>query len=235
MKLPKTAIVAGGTGALGTSIVQRLAVPDTLVHVTYRHEAELPAFYDQLGDARDRVRVHPVDLTDEESVAAFFAAVVNESDSVDAVINVAGGFGMSPIESTSLSSFNQQIAINLTTTFLSCREAARHMKPKKYGRIVNIGSRAGLDAPGGKVAYVAAKAAVLAMTRALADELKSDGITVNAVLPSTIDTPQNRKSMPNADTSTWVAPADIANVCAFLVSKEANVTTGAPVPVYGAE
>lgn len=235
MNRPRSIVVTGGTGALGTSIVERLAVDGTVVHVTYRLENELPPFYERLEKVRDKVHAHAVDLTDEAAVAAFYVAVVAQSGGVDAVVNVAGGFAMAPIESTTRASFDQQIAINLTTTFLSCREAARHMKAKKFGRIVNIGSRAGVDAPGGKAAYVAAKAAVLAFTRSLADELKNDGITVNAVLPSTIDTAANRKSMPNADASMWVKPEDIATVCAFLASAEANVTTGALVPVYGRE
>ncbi|MBK8171398.1 MAG: SDR family oxidoreductase [Sandaracinaceae bacterium] len=226
-------VVTGGTGALGESVCQAFLARGAFVHVTYRAEKEVPPFKEHLSEHVSRFRLHEVDLTNEEAVIKLYEDVVAQSGRVDVVVNVAGGFAMGPIETTTRATLDMQFAVNFTTTFLSAREATRHMKPRKFGHIINVGSRAGVDAPGWMTAYVATKAAVLAFTRSLADELKGTGITVNAVLPSTIDTPANRESMPNADFATWVKPQEIARVCTFLASDDARATSGALIPVYG--
>jgi NAD(P)-dependent dehydrogenase (short-subunit alcohol dehydrogenase family) len=171
-----------------------------------------------------------VDLTDEGAVRAFYAA----RPALWASVHVAGGFRAAPILDTSLADLRGQLDVNLTTAFLCCREAARNMRANGHGgRIVNVGSRASAVPAGGAVAYTVAKAGVAALTQALADELRGDGILVNAVLPSIIDTPANRAAMPKADYARWPQPTEIAAAIAWLVSPTNSVTSGALVPVYG--
>lgn len=139
---------------------------------------------------------------------------------------------MAPIEETSLQAFTAQWNINTATAFLACREAVRRIKAGGGGgRIVNVAAKAALDAPAGKLAYVTAKAGLAAMTRALAAEVRASRIFVNAVLPDTIDTPANRKAMPDADPSLWTRPEAIADTIAWLASPDNGSVTGALVPV----
>lgn len=170
-----------------------------------------------------------MDFTDEAAVKRFYREL---PAAPWASIHVAGGFAMAPAEETSFAIFEAQWQINAVTAFLACREAARRMKQEgRGGRIVNVAARAALEPSGGKIAYVAAKAAVAAMTRALAAELRTDRILVNAVVPDVIDTPANRAAMPRADFSRWTPPAAIAEAVAWLASPQNATVTGALVPV----
>lgn len=171
-----------------------------------------------------------VRLDDEASAGAFYAAL----PPVWASIHLVGGFAMAPIEATSLAAFEAQWRVNAATCFVSCREAVASMRRGGGGgRIINVAARPVVQPVGGMIAYVAAKASVAALTQALAAEVLADGILVNAVLPSTIDTPANRASMPAADHARWPRPAEIAETIAFLVSSANTLTSGALVPVYG--
>ncbi|HXJ19056.1 MAG TPA: SDR family NAD(P)-dependent oxidoreductase [Polyangia bacterium] len=200
-------VVTGAAGGLGPAVVAAFRELGARCHTPTRQE---------------------LDLTDEASVARFYGALPG----LWASIQVAGGFAMSPVDQTGLAAFEAQWRMNAVTAFLASREAARRMKSGGAGgRIVNVGSRAALEPPGGKVAYVAAKAAVTAMTRALAAELRPARILVNAVIPDTIDTPANRAAMPAADFSSWSPPAAIAEAIVWLASPANTTVTGALVPV----
>jgi NAD(P)-dependent dehydrogenase (short-subunit alcohol dehydrogenase family) len=201
-------VITGAGGGLGPFVVEALRAAGAVCHTPLRLE---------------------LDLTSEAAVTQYFSGLPKLWGSV----HVAGGFAMAPFEETTLEAFTGQWQINTVTAFLSCREAVRQMKRTKDlgGRIVNIASRAAIDQPGGKIAYVAAKAALAAMTRSLADEVRSDGILVNAVLPDVIDTERNRRDMPNADFSRWTPPAAVAATIAWLVSPQNQTVTGALVPV----
>jgi len=170
-----------------------------------------------------------VDLSDERAVEAFYASV----PPLAASVHLAGGFKAAAVEATSRADLAQQLEINLVTTFLCCREAVKAMRKHGGGRIVNTGSRVVELPSGGMVAYAVSKAAVAALTRALADEVKHDGIFVNAVLPSTIDTPANRAAMPKANFDRWPKPAEVARAILWLASPENGLTSGALIPVYG--
>lgn len=171
-----------------------------------------------------------VQLDNEASAGAFYAAL----PPIWASIHLVGGFAMAPIESTSLADFETQWRINTATCFLACREAVKSMRTGGVGgRIVNVGARPVIAPVGGMAAYVAAKAGVASLTQSLAVELLADNILVNAVLPSTIDTPANRAAMPNADHAAWPKPTEIAEAIAFLASPENRLTTGTLVPVFG--
>jgi NAD(P)-dependent dehydrogenase (short-subunit alcohol dehydrogenase family) len=215
-------VVTGGTGALGRAVVDAFVGAGAVCHVPHRGAA--PA--DLAPHERLRL-VGGVELADEARVARFYA----DLPSVWASVHVAGGFAAAPLLATSLADLRAQLDQNLVSAFLCCREAARRMTAAVGGRIVNVASRSAVDIEGGKTAYTVAKAGVVALTRALAAELAPAGVLVNAVVPSTIDTPANRAAMPGADPSRWSKPADIANAIAWLASADNAGTTGAIVPV----
>lgn len=191
-------------------------------------EAELPSHLPWRSDPR--VRAVRVSLDDEAQVTSFYKALPE----LWASIHLVGGFAMAPIGSTSLAAFESQWRLNAVTCFLACREAVAAMRrSKKGGRIVNVAARPVLVPVGDMTAYTASKAAVAALTQSLAVEVIADNILVNAVVPSIIDTPANRASMPNADHSRWPNPAQLADTISFLASAQNALTTGTLVPVYG--
>jgi NAD(P)-dependent dehydrogenase (short-subunit alcohol dehydrogenase family) len=175
---------------------------------------------------------HNVDLSDSAKVEAFYAQV----PALWGSIHLAGGFTMAPVEKIESASFAEMMDTNARTTFLCSRAAIRSMLASgTSGRIVNVTARAGLDPRrgAGMVAYTASKAAVAAMTVALAEEVVRDGILVNAVAPSTMDTPANRQAMPKADHAAWPKVEEVAAAIVFLASPDNRVTRGDIMPVYG--
>jgi NAD(P)-dependent dehydrogenase (short-subunit alcohol dehydrogenase family) len=174
-----------------------------------------------------------VDLTDAVQAGAAMDAVADRFGGIDALLNIAGGFTWETLQDGSIASWPAMYRLNVLTAANACRAAVPHLKRSAAGRIVNVGSAAALKAGMGMGAYAAAKAGVHSLTQALAEELKGDNVTVNAVLPSIIDTPTNRADMPDADFAAWVAPGDLAAVMLFLASEAAVAVTGALVPVTG--
>jgi NAD(P)-dependent dehydrogenase (short-subunit alcohol dehydrogenase family) len=227
----KHAVVTGGTGALGRAVVGAFLDAGAIVHVPHLELAPpggLPA--------SERLHLQGgLDLTDEGQVQRFYGALPELWASVQA----AGGFAMAPFADTSLADFRAQMDMNLTSCFLCCREAVRRMQGTPGGagggRIVNVSSRAAMQLAGGSIGYTVSKAGVVALTQALADEVKKSGILVNAVLPSIIDTPANRKAMsPSAEVAArWPKPAEVAAAILWLASPDNRLTSGAAVPVYG--
>ncbi len=223
-------VVTGATGALGAGLVELLLARDPQTRLFLPMvEAELPTHVPWRDNPR--VTATPkVSLDDEAQVAAFYDSVPD----VWASIHLVGGFAMAKIAATSLADFEKQWRLNTVTCFLACREAVEAIrKPGKGGRIVNVAARPVQVPAPGMIAYVASKAGVASITQALAAEVLGENILVNAVLPSTIDTPANRAAMPNADFTSWPKPAQLAQTIAFLASPENALTTGALVPVYG--
>jgi NAD(P)-dependent dehydrogenase (short-subunit alcohol dehydrogenase family) len=161
------------------------------------------------------------------------AAVNDRFGRIDALINIAGGFRWQTIQDGDPQTWDELYRLNVTSTLNASIACLPYLRQAKAGRIVNIGAAAALKAGTGMGAYAAAKSAVHRLTESLADELKAEGITVNAVLPSIIDTPANRKDMPDADRSKWVAPVELASIILFLASDAASALTGALIPVTG--
>ncbi len=223
-------VITGGTGALGTAVVDALLRAGATCHVPYIEAREAERF-----PHRDHPQVRlvgDIDLIREDLVAKLYEAVPN----IWASVHLAGGFAMAPLADTKRADLLQQVELNLMTSFLCCREAVRAMtRGGAGGRIVNVAARPALEwrTGAGMTAYTATKAAVAALTVALAQEVAKDGILVNAVAPSIIDTPANRHAMPNADHAAWPKPDEIARTIVFLASPDNQVTRGAIVPVYG--
>lgn len=221
-------VVTGGTGGLGKAVVRRLVAAGAHCHLPHPDADTTIA-----GLEGDAITLYPrLDLTDEAAVTEFYAGL----PVLWASIHLAGGFAMAPIEETSLDDFLGQMRINTQTCFLTCREAVKAMKRSgQGGRIVNVAARPGLEprSGAGMPAYTASKAAVAALTEALGEALAGDGILVNAVAPSIIDTPANRSAMPDADHDAWPKPEQIAETITWLASPDNTVTRSALVPVYG--
>jgi NAD(P)-dependent dehydrogenase (short-subunit alcohol dehydrogenase family) len=218
-------VITGGAGGLGGAIVDAIAAAGAVCHLPIRERSPRPS------EGRLQV-VEGVDLTDERSVASFFAGC----PPLWASVHLAGGYGAAPFLETKLGDLRRQLDLNLVTAFLCCREAARNIRERgggAGGRLVNVGSRAAAVPAGGSIAYTVSKAAVGALTQALAVELGPEAISVNAILPSTIDTPANRAAMPGADFDRWTKPAEIARTIVWLISPQQTVTSGALIPVYG--
>lgn len=174
-----------------------------------------------------------VDLADAAAAEAAFRAAVEQLGGVDVLFNIAGGFNWETVEGASPQLWLDLYRLNVLTALNATRAALPYLKRSPAGRVINVGSHAALQAGTGMGAYAAAKQGVHALTQALAVELKTTSITVNAVLPSILDTPANRADMPAADTGAWVAPAQLAAVMMFLASEAAQAVTGALVPVTG--
>lgn len=228
-------VVTGVTGELGSAVAATLVEAGAVVHSPCRDASRARRLSERLGSS---LRLVPgVDLGDEEAVAAFYRSV----PSIWASVHAAGGFAASPIASSTLSELRRMMAINAETCFLCCREAVTAMRlgdpagPDGRGRIVNVAAEPALEPRrgSGKIAYAASKSAVAAITLGLAEEVAPEGIWVNAVVPSILDTPANRAAMPGADPSRWATPGQVAETIAFLASPQNRVSRGALVPVYG--
>ena len=226
----RVALVTGGTGALGRAVVARLVADNADVHVSWVTEAEAASLQTVLGPDAHRVHLHRADVTDPVSVDRLVSSVTETTGRLDILANIVGGFAFAPIEQTDSALWQRMLSLNATSVFLCCRAAAPAMRGQRWGRIVNVAAVPALErGAAGMSAYAASKAAVLNLTYSLAKELGPSGVTVNAIVPSIIDTPANRKAMPEADTSTWLQPEEIADVIAFLVSERAGVVTGTAV------
>jgi NAD(P)-dependent dehydrogenase (short-subunit alcohol dehydrogenase family) len=229
----KVAVISGASGNLGLAVIRRLHAEAVRLALIDRNPDKLKETLH--GDGIEPALVGPADLTVKSQVDAFVDNVVSTFGQVDILVHTAGGYkNGAPVYEMDESLWDFFLNLNAKTTFLLDAAVARTMVKKgNKGRIINVSGRAGLSAFATGSAYSVSKSAVLRITEALAGELLSQGVTVNAILPSTIDTPQNRASDPNADFSKWVAPESIADVIAFLCSDAARDISGAAIPVYG--
>jgi len=228
--LERSAIITGGTGGLGSAVVARLLDDGWRVVVPWIVETEL----DRVTQ-RDGLEVIKADLFDEDAVASVISVAAGDSSApLSGVVNLVGGFAAGArVHETPIDEFEKQFRLNLRPTYLVVAAAVPHLLSAGGGSIVCVGSRAALQPFSGAAGYVASKAAVIAFAQAVAVEYKQDGIRCNAILPSVIDTPGNRASMPKADFEKWVKPAEIAGVIAHLLGDDSRPTSGAAIPVYG--
>jgi NAD(P)-dependent dehydrogenase (short-subunit alcohol dehydrogenase family) len=224
-------VVTGGAGALGTAVVTALIEGGAVCHVPCLDAAEAQRF--RLREHKQVVLTITGSLADERPIRLLYQGIAP----LWASIHLAGGFAAARLAETGVATLQQQIEMNVVSCLLCCRAAVNAMTANAAGggRIVNVAARAALEwrSGAGMAAYTASKAAVAALTVALAEEVAKDGILVNAVAPSIMDTPANRAAMPKADYSLWPKVEEVAATILFLASPENRVTRGAVVPVYG--
>jgi NAD(P)-dependent dehydrogenase (short-subunit alcohol dehydrogenase family) len=225
-----TTLVTGGTGGLGAAVVQRLLDDGQRVVVPWVAEAEL-----ERVKRRDGLELLQADLFDSESVARVVAVAAGEAGApLHGLVNLVGGFAAGGrVHETPLDDFLRQFELNLRPTYLVTQAVLPHLVEGGGGSIVCVGTRAAVQPFSGAAGYIASKAAVIAFAKAVAVEYRDELVRCNVILPSVIDTPGNRKSMPNADPARWVTPAQIAGEIAHLLSDQASPISGAAIPVYG--
>lgn len=190
----------------------------------------------RVGDLKKELTSMKIDVTKEDQVKLLFESTIRKHGYVDVLLNIVGAYrGGHEVHETPLEEWDYMMRVNLLSTFLCCREALKHMVPRNQGRIVNVSARPAIEkryrTKG--AAYAVSKAGVLVLTETIAEEVKAKDINVNAVLPSTIDTLDNRSKMPKADFGRWVPPEEISKVILHLISADAKATSGAGVLVYG--
>ena len=228
--LNRVALITGGTGALGRAVVKRFLDDGAQVHVSWVVVRETDELRTALGADAGRVHLHEADVSDAPAVQRLMAEVAGARGQLHILTNLVGGFAYGSLDDTDPATWQKMLAMNATSAFLCCKYVVPYMRTGGFGRIVNVAAAPALGRGAAKMsAYSASKSAVLNLTYSLSQELVRDGITVNAIVPSTIDTPANRAAMPQADRSTWLAPADLAGVITFLASEAAGIVTGTAV------
>lgn len=228
--MARSALITGGTGGLGAAVTSAFLASGWRVVVPLHGDGERGRV-----PAHERLVLEQADLLDPGSAAAVTAlAAGDERAPLRAVVNLVGGFAMGGrVHETPVDDFEAQLRLNLRPTYLVCQSALAHLRAAGGGAIVCVSSRAAVKPFSGAAGYVVAKAALLSFVDVLAEEYRDDDIRANAILPSVIDTPANRRAMPDADFARWVTPEQIAEVVLFLCEPGSAVVSGAHVPVYG--
>ena len=230
----RVVIITGASGNLGSAAAQAFRTAGAHTVLIDRATDRLHRHYADIVVSPDHLLLGGVNLADEASVASAIGSAVERFGRVDVLVNTVGAWrGGTPVLQTPLADWTFLHEANVLPTLLTSRAIIPHFLAQRSGRIINIAARSGLVGEGGSAAYSAAKSGVLRLTEALSAELKTSGINVNAVLPATLDTPQNRAGSPGADFSKWVHPDAVADVVLFLASDAARAIHGAAIPAYG--
>jgi len=227
-------LITGAAGNLGRATATAFRQAGARTVLVDHARGRMENLYPELVSALDHMLAGGVDLTDAAAVEGLTKGVLERFGRIDVLVNTVGTYrGGKPVHEESLDTWELLFDANVRTTLMMAKAVVPVMLKQNSGRIVNVGSRSALQGGANVAAYSASKSAVVRLTESLAAELKGSGIGVNCVLPSTIDTPQNRRAMPEADFSTWVTPEAIAEVIRFLASDAARGISGAAVPAYG--
>jgi NAD(P)-dependent dehydrogenase (short-subunit alcohol dehydrogenase family) len=207
---------------------------DYRLAVTYLLPEEAASFEEEFDFDEDQVMLTRVDATNAEAMTAYVKDIAERWGAVHAMVALVGGWaGGRDVDETDDVRFERMLDLNLRSAFYSVRAALPHLKQAGWGRIILVGSRAAVDYPSGQAAFNIAKAGVVALGKSVAQELDGTGVTANVLMPSVIDTPATRESLPFADYVNWPTPDEIAAVAEFLLSEESEVINGAEIPVYG--
>ncbi len=229
----KVVMITGAAGNLGSAVTRAFEAAGAKLALIDRHPELLAEAFPELVKT-DRFLTEDADLTKEEPVTAVVQKIVDKFGRIDVLVHTVGGFFSGPpLHETPLEKLDFMLLLNAKTTFITNQAVLRKMVPQGSGKIINIAAKPALQGNKNMSAYSAGKAAVLRLTESAAAEVKEHGINVNAILPGTIDTPQNREAMPKANTDNWVQPESLADVILFLASDAARDIHGAAIPVYG--
>ncbi|MCL7453926.1 MAG: SDR family NAD(P)-dependent oxidoreductase [Anaerolineae bacterium] len=230
----RVVIVAGASGNLGQATARAFHSAGANLVLLDRAPDRLPQLFSELAGSPDHLLLGSVDAANAESVEGAVQSALERFGRIDVLANAVGGYRAGqPVHETSLDTWDFMLNLNARTAFVLSRAVVPHMLAQGSGKIVHVAARAALAGSAKAAAYSASKAATVRLMESLAAELRQANINVNCVLPGTIDTPQNRESMPKADHSRWVPPEAIADVILFLASDAAWAVNGAAVPVYG--
>lgn len=223
MKLDgKVALIAGGSGALGQKVALAFAQAGARVITVDRNTPSV--------QAKGRLAIK-ADVTNEAEVQTLVNDVVREAGRIDVLVNLVGGFATGRVTETDAALWQRMLAMNLTAGFVLSKAVLPHMLERRAGRILHVAARAAVEPFPGAAAYIVSKSGLVALIRALSLEVAGTGVTTNGVLPSTMDTPANRASMPDADPTKWVKPESVAKLLIFLSSDEADQINGTLIPM----
>jgi NAD(P)-dependent dehydrogenase (short-subunit alcohol dehydrogenase family) len=230
----RVVMVTGAAGNLGNAVARAFEVAGANLVLVDRAADRLPRLFPHLANSPDHFLATSVDLTNAHQVEAMVKETIERLGRVDVLVNVAGGFRAgTPVHETALETWDFMLELNARSVFIASRAVIPHMLEQGGGKIVSVAARAALQGSARMAAYSVSKSAVVRLTESMSAELKKNAVNVNCVLPGTIDTPQNRQAMPNAEFSRWVKPEAIADVVLFLASEMARAVHGAAIPVYG--
>lgn len=232
--MTKTVVITGGTGGLGTALVRRLISQDYRIAVTYLLPDEAQSFETEFEVDEKRVLLTRVDCTNAEAVNTYIKELAGRWGEIHALCGLVGGWaGGRDVEETDDVRFERMLDLNLRSSFYAVRAVIPHLKDAGWGRILLVGSRGAVDNPEAQGAFNIAKAGVAALGQSVATELDGTGVTANVLVPSVIDTPATRRSIPYADYVNWPTPDEIAAVAEFILGDGSGVINGALIPVYG--
>ena len=227
-------VVTGAAGQLGMAITQAFLVSGARVTCVDKARDRLQEIYAEGSGSADHLYAVSIDVTDPKSVQGMVEDTVNHFGRLDALVNTVGGFRAgTPVHETPLETCDFMMDLNARSAFITSQAVIPQMLKQGSGAIIHIAARPGLAGRANMAAYSASKSAVIRLTESMAAEYKEAGIRVNCIIPGTIDTPQNRRDMPDAETSKWVEPESLAEVILFLASQAARDINGAAIPVYG--
>jgi NAD(P)-dependent dehydrogenase (short-subunit alcohol dehydrogenase family) len=230
----KVVIVTGATGNLGQAVAKAFLAAKSKLVLVDRRTDRLSRLFPGLVSSLDHYLATGVDATDAEAVEAMVETVVQRLGRIDVLANTVGGYlAGERVHETSIEAWDASLNLNARTAFILSRAVAPVMLAQESGRIIHVAARTALEGSSRQLVHSVAKSAVIRLTETLSAELKRSGINVNCVVPDTIDTPQNRESMPKAKVDRWVKPEAIADVFLFLASDASRAVTGASIPVYG--
>lgn len=229
----KVVLVTGSSGGLGVDVGKAFLESGASLVLTYYSDNSLPLLQ-KICEGSRNIFLLRGDFKREDDAKTLVSEVVRRFGRIDVLANVIGGYiAGKPVTQTDEKEWDEMMELNLKTAFLLSKHVVAQMEKQMDGKIIHVAARPGLKGTGFDAAYVASKAGVIRLVESLSEEVKSKGINVNCILPSIIDTQENRIAMPGADYSKWVKPSDIAKVILFLASEDARPITGAAIPVYG--
>lgn len=232
--MTRTIVMTGGTGGLGTALAKRLVTQDVRLAVTYLLPTEATEFEETIEIDEDRLILKRVDAANASAVDEFMGEVADTWGPMHGLAALVGGWaGGRDVDETDDLRLERMLDLNLRSAFYTVRAAIPHLQKGDFGRIVLVGSRAAIENPPGQAAFNMAKAAVMALGRSVAAELENTDVTASVLVPSVIDTPATRATLPYADYVNWPTPDEIAGVADFLLTEESGVMNGAMVPVFG--